>query len=175
MRKRSSDLSEREKTAHRLPRNRGKIFLRPSFEATSPVMDCFCHWDHFRPLIGHYLLGPGCLASSFSSGFLVAVTFSALSRSALSATLRNTFPWASLMNCTSWRMSQYRPWEARARARDVWVGWHVKRHRRNRPLWLCINMIIHAETVGVGAHEQACLLRHRLQLVSGCPLDSVPH
>lgn len=56
-----------------------------------------------------YLLPPGCFASSFSSGFLAVVIFSALSRSALSATLRNTLPWASLMNCTNWRMSQYRP------------------------------------------------------------------
>lgn len=39
-----------------------------------------------------YLLPPGCFASSFSSGFLAVVIFSALSRSALSATLRNTLP-----------------------------------------------------------------------------------
>lgn len=45
-----------------------------------------------RALRHSYLLPPGCLASSFSSVFLAVVIFSALSRSALSATLRNTLP-----------------------------------------------------------------------------------
>lgn len=90
--------------------------------------------------IWQYLLGPGCLPSSLSSGFLVAVTFSALSRSALSATLRNTFPWASFMNWTSWRMSQYRPWAGRGwQSESEWTpqpsGW-ITRAVRKRVVFL---------------------------------------
>lgn len=57
-----------------------------------------------------YFFAEDGLASSFSSLFLVVLSFSALSRRALRATRRKTFPWDSFINWTSWRMSQYRPW-----------------------------------------------------------------
>ena len=61
---------------------------------------------------------PGLDSGSFSSTFFPGANFSALSSKALRATLLKTFPWASLINWTSWRMSQYSPYlEAR---RKVW-------------------------------------------------------
>lgn len=57
-----------------------------------------------------YLLFPAGLGSgSLLSTFFPGASFSALSSKALRATLLKTFPWASLINWTSWRMSQYSP------------------------------------------------------------------
>lgn len=68
---------------------------------------------HLLPPDTHLLLPEGFGSCSVSSVFFPGINFSALSKRALSATLRNTFPWASLINCTSCRISQYKPWAAR--------------------------------------------------------------
>lgn len=66
----------------------------------------------------HLLLPEGFGSCSASSVFFPGINFSALSKRALSATLRNTFPWASLINWTSCRMSQYKPWAVRHHGKE---------------------------------------------------------
>lgn len=68
---------------------------------------------YFLPPDPHLLLPEGFASCSVSSVFFPGINFSALSKRALSATLRNTFPWASLINWTSCRISQYKPWVGR--------------------------------------------------------------
>lgn len=66
----------------------------------------------------HLLLPEGFGSCSVSSVFFPGINFSALSKRALRATLRNTFPWASLINWTSCRISQYKPWAARHQEKE---------------------------------------------------------